>query len=63
MSEFRFQGNAWEFEKKLREAMKRAQTSGEFRDRFARMARMVKRVDIPENGQPIVKADFPFNLN
>ncbi|HKW88526.1 MAG TPA: hypothetical protein VJN21_07200 [Candidatus Acidoferrales bacterium] len=63
MGEFRFHGNAWDFEKKLREAMKRAQTSGEFRDRFSRMARMVKRMEIPDNGQPIVKADFPFNWN
>ncbi|HEV2298979.1 MAG TPA: hypothetical protein VGR72_10730 [Candidatus Acidoferrales bacterium] len=63
MSEFRFHGNAWDFEKKLREAMKRAQSSGEFRERFARMARMVRRMEISENEHPIVKADFPVNFN
>jgi hypothetical protein len=63
MGDFRFHGNAWDFEKKLREAMKRAQASSEFRDRFCRMARMVKRMEIPENEHPIVKADFPVNFN
>ena len=63
MGEFRFNGNAWEFEKKLREAMKRARSSGEFRDRFARMARLVKRMEVAENEVPILKADFPVNFN
>jgi hypothetical protein len=63
MGEFRFHGSAWEFEKKLREAMKRARSSSEFQERFARMARMVKRMELPENGFPIVKADFPGNFN
>jgi hypothetical protein len=63
MGEFRYHGNSWEFEKKLREAMKRARSSGEFQERFARMARLVKRVEFSENEQPIVKPDFPFSLN
>jgi hypothetical protein len=63
MGEFRSHGHSWEFEKKLREAMKRARRSGEFHERFARMARMVKRVEPAQAEHPIVKADFPFNLN
>ena len=63
MGEFRFHGNAWDFEKKLREAMKRAQSSSEFRDRFSRMARMVRRMEVGENEHPIVKPDFPVNFN
>ncbi len=63
MGEFRFHGNAWEFEKKLREAMKRARSSGEFREHFSRMGRLVKRMEISEGEQPIARPDFPVNFN
>jgi hypothetical protein len=63
MGEFRNHGHSWEFEKKLREAMKRARSSAEFHERFTRMARMVKHLEPAQSEHPIVKADLPFNWN
>jgi hypothetical protein len=61
VSEFRFHGNAREFEKKLREALERARRSKEMHRHFVPMPkRMPERLD---QGHRFLKADIPENFN
>lgn len=57
MADFRLRGNAREFERKLREAMRRAQGAPELAEQFLSMT------ELAVNEFPAWKAEFPENFN